>query len=560
MSGLSRFSTVVFQVTAGHRYGGRGFLRCCADLAGARGRRVCTVLWLWVMSVLGGCGIARSEQEVPPVYTADVEDLLLRRCGACHGAEPGASAAAGYRVGSYGQVLACSTLSPDQSVVLPYTADAPILKVFEWSAEHVGLLEQAEAERLQAWVLAGAPLTAGGVHGSDILRPDGPGFHGALAAHDQYGPLADSAHPWVCGRCHQDAPVTPAGVYSPAPGATACSVCHGLTQALAPLGEELPVAEAPILGCLTCHQVGMQGLSPLAEVATACTSEVPADGHRAHDETEGLGVDCARCHPLPTQGALGLTHGNGQVEVRIVHPDGSAAGAFERATGTCTTYCHQNEGSGEAMSWHESGAGPGQCVGCHGSPPANHYEGACSSCHEEANNVGTALSMGPLHLNGVVDLGDGSGSCLACHRSEGTPWPNEAVHDAHRTSTLGASVACDDCHRVPEQVDEAGHLEGSGAEIWLAGGGEFKEGRCVGVPCHGERTVTWAKVGGLGCSECHGAPPEAPHSPERGCSDQLCHGQEVRPLGATWEITAAGRSLHMNGIVNGGAGSGFNEN
>ena len=162
MSGLSRFSTVVFQVTAGHRYGGRGFLRCCADLAGARGRRVCTVLWLWVMSVLGGCGIARSEQEVPPVYTADVEDLLLRRCGACHGAEPGASAAAGYRVGSYGQVLACSTLSPDQSVVLPYTADAPILKVFEWSAEHVGLLEQAEAERLQAWVLAGAPLTAGG--------------------------------------------------------------------------------------------------------------------------------------------------------------------------------------------------------------------------------------------------------------------------------------------------------------------------------------------------------------------------------------------------------------
>jgi hypothetical protein len=49
------------------------------------------------------------------------------------------------------------------------------------------------------------------------------------------------------------------------------------------------------------------------------------------------------------------------------------------------------------------------CNDCHGAPPVAHPAGPCTNCHSEANANGTALTPGPLHLNGRIDFGDGTG-------------------------------------------------------------------------------------------------------------------------------------------------------
>ena len=86
------------------------------------------------------------------------------------------------------------------------------------------------------------------------------------------------------------------------------------------------------------------------------------------------------------------------------------------------------------MTWTQAPA-PVGCNDCHLSPPANHYTGACTGCHAEANATGTALTPGPLHVNGKVDLGNGSGQCGACHGSGNSPWPTTQVHAAHQNPT-----------------------------------------------------------------------------------------------------------------------------
>jgi hypothetical protein len=135
------------------------------------------------------------------------------------------------------------------------------------------------------------------------------------------------------------------------------------------------------------------------------------------------------------------------------------------------------------------------CGSCHGAPPAGHYLGTCSTCHAEANATGTALSGHELHLNGRVDLGDGSGKCGACHGQGDDAWPSTAAHRQHQKPSVTAPISCASCHIVPGSVLEPQHLDGR-ATVTFAGhaldrgaDATWNGNTCTSVACHGAELV-----------------------------------------------------------------------
>jgi predicted CxxxxCH...CXXCH cytochrome family protein len=204
------------------------------------------------------------------------------------------------------------------------------------------------------------------------------------------------------------------------------------------------------------------------------------------------------------------------------------------------------------------------CNSCHTSPPADHYDGPCTPCHVEANADGTALVPGPMHANGRVDLGDGSGGCGACHGAGDDPWPRTGAHQAHAHPSDALAVACADCHQVPMRVEDAGHLDHvPGAEVTLGarasarGATPVREGTtCREVACHGAGLAgglapppVWTDTDGTSsrCGACHAVPPPPPHTRDEGCSAVTCHGGYVTPDGHLSEL---GRSVHTDGVIN----------
>jgi predicted CxxxxCH...CXXCH cytochrome family protein len=188
-------------------------------------------------------------------------------------------------------------------------------------------------------------------------------------------------------------------------------------------------------------------------------------------------------------------------------------------------------------------------------------------CHAEPNATGTALTPGPFHLNGRIDLGNGSGTCAACHGQSTGGWPTTGSHARHHAPTGGADVACGDCHNVPTAVDSPGHLHATPvAEVHLSGRAAargqspaFDAGTCTDVACHGAGlpgapvpTVNhWGDASGEAtrCGACHAVPPPAPHTSATNCESLLCHGGEVTPSASGPTIAPAERARHQNGSI-----------
>jgi predicted CxxxxCH...CXXCH cytochrome family protein len=203
------------------------------------------------------------------------------------------------------------------------------------------------------------------------------------------------------------------------------------------------------------------------------------------------------------------------------------------------------------------------CKDCHGSPPAGHYPGACNRCHEEANAAGTVLAGGPLHLNGKVDLGDGSGKCGACHGSGDSPWPTTGAHASHQNPTLTVALACSTCHVAPTAILDPVHLDGtvhltfSGLATARGAFPSWNGAQCGGVACHGANLAdpaalpAWNDTSGVQakCGACHGIPPSL-HTPSTSCNRGDCHGSEVSlDTMGTPSISPSGKSLHIDGII-----------
>lgn len=504
-------------------------------IAGARFAAVVSVL-------LAGCAVDREPPAETPVFEEDVESILSARCESCHA---GDAPARGYRVGAYLDVIACVG-SPPRSAVEPSNGRAPILTALGTEV-HRSVVSDAEADALARWVRAGSPAFRGTVHSPGILNPRSPEWHGRVLSHAGWSPILDAEDPSACGRCHEGAPVRPEGVRFSAPGATPCTSCH-----TAPEG---------VFACPTCHGAGSRSYPP-RDPCFFPADAARAGAHAAHVDPSQANLPCSACHPAPGKPTISGLHADGAVEVVFDSTVVRGEASFDGRSGACAVSCHDRGGARSQPAWTETS--PMGCGDCHASPPANHFSGPCSTCHGDANADGTALTDTSLHLNGRVDVGDGSGQCGACHGDGADPWPKTGAHTAHRSPILSTPVECNDCHVVPASLHAAGHLNGT-VEVVLSGRATARGARpvwdgatCTEVACHGAGLVDppalvprWTDTSGAAktCTACHGAPPTQ-HTASTSCDRSTCHGSEVsRDAQGRLGITGSGRATHIDGLV-----------
>jgi predicted CxxxxCH...CXXCH cytochrome family protein len=490
------------------------------------------------------CSEDRWRSPQPPVYAVEVAPILQRRCAGCHS---GDSPQAGWSATSFLAAISC--VSPSGApATLPPGARAPILVALD-VPPHVGLLAASERNVVAAWVAAVAPAFSGPVHTPDIIDPRSPGFHGALLRAARWTPMLDAQDPNACGRCHEGAPARPEGVSLPAPGAPACTSCHDQPEG--------------VLACNTCHGSGAH-VYPPRDPCFFPADAARAGAHAAHVQASVVrssGLACSTCHPIPGPGVIEGRHGNGVADVTFDPAVVASGASYDAASGACAVSCHNRGGARSRPRWDETT--PMGCNDCHRSPPAGHFPGPCTNCHQETNATGTALRPGPLHVNGRVDLGDGSGQCGACHGRGDDPWPSAGAHPAHESPSIAAAIACSTCHPVPSTVIDALHLDGvihvSFSGLALARGSlpQWDGTSCSQVACHGANLPdppampAWDDTlgGAAACGTCHGIPPTQ-HTASTSCDRATCHGSEIMqdPSGSPL-ITAGGKALHVDGVI-----------
>jgi predicted CxxxxCH...CXXCH cytochrome family protein len=503
-----------------------------------------------LLAAVGACSDERTTATTAPVFDKDIAPILAAHCVACHGAT---APAAGWSATSFLAAIACVEPS-GAPATLPSSAPAtaPILAALG-TAPHTGLLSAAEQSLLTQWVSAGAPAFVGAVHAPGIIDPRSSAFHGAQLRSKRWTPMLDPTDPESCGRCHAGTPGVVPGITSAAPGAPDCTSCHS--------------QPGGVLACSTCHGSGTRAYPP----RDPCF--FPGDGdagaHAAHVEVSvasASGLPCSTCHPTPDAGAgaaiISGPHGDGVLEVAFDPRRVVGEASFDATSGGCAVGCHDLGGTSPRPLWSDTA--PLDCNSCHRSPPANHFVGACTSCHAEANATGTALSGGPLHMNGRVDLGNGNGTCGACHGTGDSPWPSDGAHPAHEAPTIAAPVACASCHIVPAALLSPGHLDGivevafTGLALSRGASPVWNGASCAQVACHGAVlpdvpavTPVWTDVSGaaLACTACHGFPPSQ-HTTSTSCNRSDCHGAEVSlDVTGAASISPSGLALHIDGII-----------
>jgi predicted CxxxxCH...CXXCH cytochrome family protein len=414
---------------------------------------------------------------------------------------------------------------------------------------HLGLLSDSERSTVLEWVMAGTPDIRNGVHDPTFADPRSSSSHGAMLRATRWAAMLDPNDPNACGRCHDGALSRPAGVTLPAPGAPACTSCHD--------------QPGGVLACSTCHGSGTRAYPP-QDPCFFPEDAANAGAHAGHVEPSmalPTGVACSTCHPVPGDPIIGGFHGDGKVEVIFDSTVVIGEANYDSTTQTCAVYCHDQGGARPPPTWQDTK--PMGCGDCHGSPPSGHYPGACTNCHAEANATGTMLTGGPLHLDGKVDLGNGSGLCGACHGTGDSPWPTTAAHPAHQNPTLTIPLDCANCHVVPSTILDPVHLDGTihvtFSELATARGAlpTWDGASCTNVACHGANLAdpaavpTWNDGSGVQsrCGACHGIPPTQ-HTASTDCDRADCHGSEVSlDAMGTPLIAAIGLPLHIDGII-----------
>jgi len=492
------------------------------------------------LTCLAGCDQGRDIRTIEPSFEGRVGPLLQSQCAECHS---GDDAEAGWRVDTYLDAIGC-VADTGEPVVLPADESAPLFRPLD-DEDHRGLLSDEERATLLAWLRADVPARHGAKHPPGIVDPRSPDFHGRILREERWARMLSTEPPDACGRCHAGAPARLETLQRPPPQATSCVTCHD-----GPDG---------VLSCDTCH--GYNGRAyPPSDPCFRREGDPVGGAHAVHIEGGDLGVprlDCTACHPERDTNVGSGAHGDGVVDVELDPAIAGEDASYDAETQTCSVACHDHGGDRSRPLWTDDE--PLTCSDCHLSPPEDHNPASCDSCHAEANADGTELSGGPLHLNGRVDLGDGSGRCGFCHGEGDDPWPDTGAHQVHRDPDVGPPLECETCHVVPEEVDDEGHIDDqtAGAEVVfdlaIAGPEAVYDAatQTCSVACHdrgGELSQpAWTDEGPLDCSSCHLAPPE-PHNP---ASCDTCH---VEANADGTELS--GGPLHLNGVVDVGDGTG----
>lgn len=183
---------------------------------------------------------------------------------------------------------------------------------------------------------------------------------------------------------------------------------------------------------------------------------------------------------------------------------------------------------------------------------------------------GGAVGGGPL-----PDAGFPLGCNLSCHGDEANPAPPRALAGAMEVTNPGVgahrnhtdpnptwhrAVRCEDCHQVPSNAADPGHMDDGDnkaeltfSAIATSGGAEptWNGATCDNVYCHGAtltggalRQPTWTIVDDSqdACGNCHGAPPPPPHDQSEDCGS--CH-----PTVQPGSLDFLDPTRHINGIV-----------
>jgi len=374
---------------------------------------------------------------------------------------------------------------------------------------------------------------SGGVHPPGWADPASASFHGAWLAANQF-PLT------TCQTCHGDdfqggavgVSCGQSGCHQAADGGAGspldCTTCHGANGSARP---DTGAHWAHVPFCSTCHTVPVETVDSVEAHASGDAGAVVQFG------------SFATKNPAPT-----------------FDLDGGAP-SFDPGTKQCSnTYCH----GAASPAWTSSTQL--DCSGCHAAPPADHERWSrltsstqtCATCHPNA----LTDTQHEKHVNGVIDVT--VTDCTTCHGGNGHANPpvdldggtdrtsrGVGAHARHLDPSLSDRISnpllCNDCHEVPANVTDPGHIDHPQTTVRFPFGGSYDatNATCT-VWCHWDKTPgpTWTDDTGDArqCDSCHGFPPvvtraNTPHPSVAGnlATCEICH--------------VYSDATHVNGVV-----------
>lgn len=149
------------------------------------------------------------------------------------------------------------------------------------------------------------------------------------------------------------------------------------------------------------------------------------------------------------------------------------------------------------------------CTTCHGADLTGGAVGvSCETCHKGFKTKCT-------FCHGGVDTDNGAPP-VDIHDQTATTVVTVGAHTAHviAKSGLASPFDCVKCHEKPSSALDAGHLDGSPAEVLSALDWDRDNATCSNGYCHGRfqgghtgNLPVWTKTGQAACGSCHDLPP-----------------------------------------------------
>jgi len=344
--------------------------------------------------------------------------------------------------------------------------------------------------------------------------------------------------------------------------------------------HEAPAEDPDVARCTSCHgdpeRAGdyvLRSAPPKDLLGQSEPGYFGVGAHQIHLNASAThaAFPCTECHVVPDSvEAPGHADDARPADVTFgpIAKTGGLEPYYSEAPRTCiNSHCH---GDGWPV-WSEPRTSAEACGSCHGlPPPAPHPQSEnCSVCHGEVIDADRQFIAPARHVDGIVDYD--AGDCQQCHGGDENPAPpldtlgnfdvtaiGVGAHQAHLSG--GASsrpLACNECHRVPESVEEPTHADGLPAEVTLSGiaatmgidaAWDHGDATCSAFchspsPDNAHPSPPWNGETPLTCTTCHGAPPPLPHPQSTTCS--ACHGDVVDDD----NHTIIDRLRHVNGTV-----------
>ncbi len=561
-------------------------------------------VWL-VLPLVTGCGEIR--QPIRPRVKLDatyatVKPLLEKRCVRCH---TGSEAAGSYDLSSYLGVLGPGTDQVRNAIA--GDASSLFLAKLHPSSPHWGYLlptaselepgELPERRRAEDLALLRSWVVSSKLAYFDLLvHPPGWLYAAERASTDFHGGYLRSKH-WdlgTCKGCHGDdlkggsSKRSCLGCHEKGV-LDSCSSCHGSGESAAPpsdLSWKLSHAD-PGVGA---HRIHLASRDWWAPVECKDCHKVPTSvwdaGHLFDDETTKASDARAELVFGARARLLGVTP------------------SYDRAKGVCVSYCHGSAfepiGQGSRPAWTSTGSA--QCGSCH-LVPAVAGGPDCTTCHPRSvklctvgkdpaclptgKGTGVAFLKPELHGDGKYPLGkleEDEEACWSCHgtkASGGAPAPDlhgqtdtklvtVGLHAAHlKGSSIRDPLPCTTCHGAVKAIRDKGHFDSDlpaevtwsdlvtgkarSASLDLKPAWNRSAETCTNTYCHsaldGGKVKEWkwteGVADGIGCSSCHGEPPQktlsgAPHPNAFNC--QGCHS-------SAYDQGKLNPAKHINGKV-----------